>query len=541
MKDSMACGPHGKHAGGENGCWEMEKRLEFRLPSAFRERRPQGPRALYADYITAFGEGGRPPRLVFLRAFRENPLPAGDLRPNLSGSGAAHVVAGVERTFKAQRRVDVSADHGREALQGVERHLFEAASFFRRAADDASDDVVSRAEGNAATHEVVGEVGGGGVAHFGRMAHCFGLRFDAGHHVAEGAKRVLHGVDGVENGLLVALEVLVVGQGRSLHEGQKAHQVAVDPSRLAARRFGHVRVLFLRHDGRARREAVGELHEAEPLAHPDDELFGETGNVHHDDRRGRAEFDREVAVRYGVERILHGAGEAEKLRRHFAVDRIGGAGERRRAQRRDVEARAEILHAAAVALEHFDVGEKVMAERDGLRDLHVREARHDRVAELVSLRREHFLEVLEAADDFVDLGAEIETDVGRHLIVARATRVKPLAGVADQGREAGLDVEVHVLKLKLPGESAFRDFLLDLRHPVFDRLQVVLGDDARLREHGGVRERSFDVDHRQALVEVEARRVAKHEGVDRFGETAGPGLLFGVKGIVGKIVLRAHR
>ena len=62
-----------------------------------------------------------------------------------------------------------------------------------------------------------------------------------------------------------------------------------------------------------------------------------------------------------------------------------------------------------------------------------------------------------------------------------------------------------------------------------------------IREHGGVRERPLDVDHRQALVEVEARRVAKHEGVDRFGETAGPGLLFGVKGIVGKIVLRAHR
>ena len=53
-------------------------------------------------------------------------------------------------------------------------------------------------------------------------------------------------------------------------------------------------------------------------------------------------LEREVAVGDAVERIGGRPVEAERLRRHLAVDREGGAGERRRAERAFVEALARV-------------------------------------------------------------------------------------------------------------------------------------------------------------------------------------------------------
>ena len=61
-----------------------------------------------------------------------------------------------------------------------------------------------------------------------------------------------------------------------------------------------------------------------------------------------------------------------------AIDRERGAGQRRRAQRALVEPLAGVGEPAAVARQHLDVGQQMMAEGDGLRRLQVREARHDR-------------------------------------------------------------------------------------------------------------------------------------------------------------------
>ena len=65
--------------------------------------------------------------------------------------------------------------------------------------------------------------------------------------------------------------------------------------------------------------------------------------------------------------------------------------------------------------------------------------------------------------DGVDLVAQPQPHVGRHLVVARAAGVQPLAGVADALRQARLDVEVHVLELELPLERAGLDLGGDLR------------------------------------------------------------------------------
>ena len=257
---------------------------------------------------------------------------------------------------------------------------------------------------------------------------------------------------------------------------------------------------------------------------------------HHEPGSGR-EFNAEIAVAHGVQRILRDGFKAQEFGGIFAVDGVGGTGKCRRAQGGAVHAVAEIGHTFPVALEHFHVGKKVMPERDGLRHLHVRKARHDRVVFFFGLFHEHFLQVEEALDDFVDFAAKVETHVGRHLVVAAAARMKALAGVADQLREARFDIKVHVFEFKLPLEFAGRDFVADLRHAAADVRQVLRRNDAALFKHGGVCERSVDVRHRHALIKAHGLRVSEHKLADGFGKTAGPRFLFGVQRVVGMIVL----
>ena len=262
--------------------------------------------------------------------------------------------------------------------------------------------------------------------------------------------------------------------------------------------------------------------------------------MHHDEGGGSTEFDGEVAIGNAVERILGDRLEAQEFRGVFAVDRVGRAGERGGSEGRRVDAVTEVKETRTVALEHLDVGEHVVAEGHGLGNLHVREARHDDAVVLLGLRNEHFLEVFDALDDFIDFAAEVEADVGGNLVVAGASGVKALAGVADEGGKTGFNVEMNVLELELPLELAGLNLFADLSHAALDVFEVFCGNHADLFEHGCVSNGTININERHALVEVNARGVAKNKSVNRFREAAGPGLLFGMQGIVGIVLSLAH-
>ena len=133
----------------------------------------------------------------------------------------------------------------------------------------------------------------------------------------------------------------------------------------------------------------------------------------------------------------------------------------------------------------------------------------------------------------VDLAAQPQPHVGGDLVVAAAAGVQPLAGVADQRRQPGLDVEVHVLELQLPLEAAGFDLVADLRHAALDVVEVGLGDDPLRGQHGGVRQAAGDVGLPQPLVEADAGGVALDEFAHRLAEQCRPGLLLVGQGIVG--------
>ena len=135
--------------------------------------------------------------------------------------------------------------------------------------------------------------------------------------------------------------------------------------------------------------------------------------------RGRGErFEREIAGGNSVERIGHRPLEAKLARGHMPVDGERGSGERGGAERRLVDALPCIGEAGAVAGQHLDIGEAVMAEGDGLRGLHMCEARHERGRVGFGLLRERQLKRGDLAVETIDGATHIQPEIGCDLVVA---------------------------------------------------------------------------------------------------------------------------
>ena len=129
---------------------------------------------------------------------------------------------------------------------------------------------------------------------------------------------------------------------------------------------------------------------------------------------------------------------------------------RRRTKRGFVEPLARIGKAAAVARRHLDIGEQMMAERDGLRGLQMGEARHHGAGMLQRARGERMLECGQRRVGRVDGVADIEAEIGRHLVVARARGVQAACGGPDQFGEPALDIHMDVFERALEVEIALR-------------------------------------------------------------------------------------
>ncbi len=130
----------------------------------------------------------------------------------------------------------------------------------------------------------------------------------------------------------------------------------------------------------------------------------------------------------------------------------------------------------------------MMAERDGLRDLQVRVAGHDRVGVPLGQIDERAAQRGKPIGEPVDRLAQPEPQVGGHLVVARATGVEPLAGVADERGEPLLDVEMNVLEVARPRKIAALDFVANRFHPALDCGEIIRGQYAGRGKHSRVRQ-----------------------------------------------------
>ena len=206
-------------------------------------------------------------------------------------------------------------------------------------------------------HQPVGQIGRRRKALPGGVAQALAARLHIAHHAGRRREAELERIDSLENRDFVLLHILAVGERQAFHHRQQCDESPVQPARLGAHQFGRIGVALLRHDRAAGGERIAEPDETEFAAAPRHDLLGEAGQMHHSDRRRGEKLDRKVPVGHRVERICRGPVEAERGGARETVDRKGGSGERRGAERALVEPTPAIGEPAAIPPEHLDIGQ----------------------------------------------------------------------------------------------------------------------------------------------------------------------------------------
>ena len=215
--------------------------------------------------------------------------------------------------------------------------------------------------------------------------------------------------------------------------------------------------------------------------------------VHHRDRARVIEVEQKIAVRYGVERVLRDVREPQGIGDHLAVERIGGPGKRRAAERQDVGGIARVAHAREVAREHPEVREHMVAEQHRLRMLEMRVAGQDDVEMVFGELDQHAAQLVQVIHEPIAQVLREQARIGGHLVVARTARVQPRARLADVLREHLLDGHVDVLVVYVEDEIACINRALDIVETRADGLRILLRNDALRGEHRRMRLRPRDV------------------------------------------------
>ena len=232
-------------------------------------------------------------------------------------------------------------------------------------------------ERNAVIYEIIRHIGRIREAVLCGCFHHFFIKGNRIDHAGEEGQAHLGRIDRVEHALFVFLHIFIIRKRQALHRRQKAHECAVDTSGLAAHELGDIRVLLLRHDTAAGTVGVVQLDKAVLVGIPDDDLLGETAQVHHDRRQRGQILNHVIAVGDGVHAVARRSCKAEQLCGIFPVERIGRTGQRACAERAVVHSLVNVFQTGTVSAEHFKIGADVMRQCDRLCFLQVGKARHE--------------------------------------------------------------------------------------------------------------------------------------------------------------------
>lgn len=442
------------------------------------------------------------------------------------GARAAEDFAAIEAGLDGEAWKDVLGDGGGDVAEFVEGHSVEGDIEFEGSADGLADEVVGLAEGDVLLDEVIGEVGGVGVATFGGLSADIGADLEGAHDDWGDAEREAQRVHGVEERLFVLLEVFVVREGETLDGGQEGNERSDGAGGLASHEFGGVGVLLLGHERRAGGDLVAEDEEVELLRAVEDEVFAEAGDVGCGDGDRGEGFEDEVSVGDGVEAVCGGGGEVEVLGEGIAVDGVGRSGEGSGAERAEVDAGAGVSEAGGVTGEHGLVGEGPVGEEEGLGALEVGVAGDDGGALAGGEVEERGAGGLEFGDASVDGVACPEAEVGGDLVVSAAACVEFLGERAQGFGESALDEGVDVLVL---GESIAEGELGVLvdggahgEEGVSEAEVLVVGEDVGAGEGVCPGDGAIDVVECEARVEVERVVDLAEDGVGTCFESSTP-------------------
>ncbi|MNN39819.1 hypothetical protein D3C81_1538710 [compost metagenome] len=150
------------------------------------------------------------------------------------------------------------------------------------------------------------------------------------------------------------------------------------------------------------------------------------------------------------------------------------------------------------------------------------EAGHQVARVLLGPVQQDALQRLQLFDGAVAGVAHPQAEVRRHLIIAAARRVQTPRRLADQLRQAGLDVHVDVFIGVAEGEGPVPDLGLDDVQSAQDGVRVALLDNALLGQHAAMRPRPGQVLRPQAFVDADGDVDGLHDVGGLGAEASAP-------------------
>ena len=388
--------------------------------------------------------------------------------------------------------------------------------------DQPAHDHISFPEGHPLFHQIVGTISSIDKTARSRPLHIVPPDGQGVHHGGKDRQTHLHSVDGVKQGLLVLLHILVIGQGQPLHHGQQGDQVAVHPSGLAPDQFGYIRILLLGHDGGAGGVGVIQIHKLKLPGTPEDDFLREAGQVHHQDRQRREQLNGVVPVGNRVHGVVSGLPKAQGLGSLKPVYRVGGGGQGASPQGTLIQPLQTVLQPGHVPLEHIGIGHHIVAERGRLGTLKVGVARHHCISVLLGFLRQHLLQFQNHSDDNRDFLFHIQAGVHCHLVIPGPRGVQPLSCVPDALGEQGFDIHVNVLVLHRELYLVRLDIHQDRFQALNDLLYLVFLNDSLLTQHLSMGNGSRDVLLIQPGVELDGRVKIIDQSIGLFLKPASP-------------------
>ena len=135
----------------------------------------------------------------------------------------------------------------------------------------------------------------------------------------------------------------------------------------------------------------------------------------------------------------------------------------------------------------------MLRHSDGLCALQMRVTGHNGILRSFCLLADGGNKVAQELLDFLDLIAQIQTNIKCHLVVTTTGGMQFFANVANARGQLSLYEHMNVLSLGVDGELATLDVIENGSQAVNDCRAFLFCDDAAKREHGGVFHRAFDI------------------------------------------------
>ncbi len=126
--------------------------------------------------------------------------------------------------------------------------------------------------------------------------------------------------------------------------------------------------------------------------------------------------------------------------------------------------------------------------------------------------------------DAVDRLADPQPQIGRDLVIAAAGRVQLAPHLAEPLDECPFDVHVNVFELDVELEAALLNFAADVAQGLLNSPAFVVGEQADVGQHLGMRDRGGDIVRIKAAIEAHTFSELLHAAVGRLLKNAAPSL-----------------